>query len=87
MIYTADEANDFCARNGAQLLYLDTAEEFMFARAIASRRDPMDLSAQTWIGLSDSFNEGFFVWSNGNMLQPWFASWEPGEFFSALTCA
>ncbi|KAJ8048894.1 C-type lectin domain family 4 member M [Holothuria leucospilota] len=78
MTFTAQQAKTHCEGVGAQLLYLTSPEEYMFARAISSRRNPASSSAETWIGLDDKANEGTFVWSNGEILTDSLEFWYPG---------
>ena len=57
-------ANRECIRRGARLVVLETGEENELAGELVARWH----DGSFWIGLSDTANEGEFVWVNGDEL-------------------
>ncbi|MBI4699999.1 MAG: VCBS repeat-containing protein [Deltaproteobacteria bacterium] len=62
-------ARAFCRKRGADLVVIDDAGENAFVAALAVNT--------SWIGLSDTAEEGTFVWVSGSKLE--YASWKEGE--------
>ena len=77
-------ANRECIRRGARLVVLETGEENELAGELVARWH----DGSFWIGLSDTANEGEFVWVNGDELT--YSGWaggEPNDYGAGEDCA
>ncbi|XP_059205174.1 lactose-binding lectin l-2-like [Centropristis striata] len=69
------DAELHCVSEGANLVSINSLEEYNFINALIRNFDPAD--KLTWIGLSDTQKEGGWMWSDGSAVKVFF--WNPGE--------
>ncbi|KAG9356091.1 hypothetical protein JZ751_000935 [Albula glossodonta] len=64
-----------CLSHGGNLASVHSDDEWRFIKALVKKNDPNE--NRFWIGMTDSSNEGKWLWSDGS--KPVFTKWNRGE--------